>query len=175
MDEPPRRPAVGLAAIIVRDGKVLLGKRRGSHSAGVWSTPGGHLEWDEDFETCVAREVLEETGLEINTCEQFWFSNNVLPADDRHYVTLYFQCEVLGGEPQTLEPDKCEGWQWFDLDDLPEPLWPGMYEPFGKLASEQQHNQAESDWALLTAILAVSAGMLVITPFILWLYGYMSM
>ena len=58
-------PQVGVGVLILRDGKVLLGRRKGSHGAGCWSAPGGHLEFGETLEDCAAREVLEETGLKI--------------------------------------------------------------------------------------------------------------
>ena len=58
-------PKVGVGVIVVRDGKVLLGKRRGAHGEGSWSFPGGHLEFNELLEICAKREAKEETGLEI--------------------------------------------------------------------------------------------------------------
>jgi 8-oxo-dGTP diphosphatase len=124
---------VGTAAVIVRDNKVLLGKRRGSHAANVWALPGGHLEWGEEFEECVAREVLEETGLVCTKVLQSTFSNNILPKDDKHYVTLYFICEVNPGEPEVLEPNKCAGWRWFALDELPADIWPGLDKTLGRM------------------------------------------
>ena len=60
-----QKPKVGLGVCIVKDNKVLLGKRKGSHGAGTWSFPGGHLEFQETWEKCAKREVLEETGLKI--------------------------------------------------------------------------------------------------------------
>ena len=53
---------VGVGVIIVRDGNVLLGERAGSHGAGTWALPGGHLEFGETVADCARREVLEETG-----------------------------------------------------------------------------------------------------------------
>lgn len=126
-------PAVGTSAVIVRDGKVLLGRRRGSHAAGVWSTPGGHLEHGESFIDCVRREVAEETGLTVLSCTDFAFANNILEDESKHYVTLYFLCEVAPGEPMLLEPDKCEGWQWLDIDHIDGAIWPGMHLVFDRL------------------------------------------
>ena len=59
------RPKVGLGVMVVKDGKVLLGKRKGSHGQGEYAWPGGHMEYMESFEECAKREVKEETGIEI--------------------------------------------------------------------------------------------------------------
>lgn len=59
-------PQVGVGVLILRDGKVLLGRRKGSHGAGCWSAPGGHLEFGEAVEDCALREALEETGLALS-------------------------------------------------------------------------------------------------------------
>jgi len=59
------RPGVGVGVIIVKDNKVLLGKRKNAHGEGDWAFPGGHLEMNETWEDCVKREVMEETGIEI--------------------------------------------------------------------------------------------------------------
>lgn len=119
-------PGVGTSAIIIRDGRILLGLRRGSHAAGVWATPGGHLEHGESFEECVYNEVWEETGLVVTSSRKLDFTNNILPTDGKHYVTLYFVCDIAPGEPKLKEPDKCEQWAWFPLTALPPNLWQGM-------------------------------------------------
>ncbi|RLC15632.1 MAG: DNA mismatch repair protein MutT, partial [Deltaproteobacteria bacterium] len=55
------RPLIGVAAIVIKDKKVLLGKRKNAHGAGTWAFPGGHLEYKESIEECAKREVFEET------------------------------------------------------------------------------------------------------------------
>jgi 8-oxo-dGTP diphosphatase len=121
-------PRVGVSALIFRDGQLLLGRRRGSHGAGLWSTPGGHLEWEEDPVDAVRREVGEETALTVLGMEKITFTNDVMPEWNKHYITLYYHCQTSDNPVQTLEPDKCEGWHWFALDSLPSPLWPGLEE-----------------------------------------------
>ncbi len=64
-DERSPRPLVGVGVLIVRDGLVLLGKRRHVHGEGDWSPPGGHLEFGETPEECAVREAHEETGLHV--------------------------------------------------------------------------------------------------------------
>ena len=53
-------PKVGVGVAVVKDGKVLLGKRKNAHGEGTWSFPGGHLEYKESWEDCAIRETLEE-------------------------------------------------------------------------------------------------------------------
>jgi 8-oxo-dGTP diphosphatase len=121
MHEQPR-PLVGICVVVVRQGKILLGKRRGSHGAGEYATPGGHLEHLESFAQCTALEVMEETGLQIGPL-RFLRALNSTRYAPKHYVDLAFAAEWRGGEPEVREPDKVERWDWYDPDDLPSPLF----------------------------------------------------
>lgn len=114
---------VGVAAVILREGRVLLGERIGSHGAYTWATPGGHLEWGESIEECAQRETFEETGLVVDTFKKLSFTNDVFEQEDKHYVTLFVVACCSSGKPQVAEPDKCKQWKWFELDKLPEPLF----------------------------------------------------
>ena len=114
---------VGVAVVIIRDGKILLGERIGSHGANTWATPGGHLEMGEEIEACAIRETLEETGLEVSEVSPLGFSNDVFNSLNKHYLTLYVVAQGVEGEPEIMEPNKCLAWQWFGLDELPEPLF----------------------------------------------------
>ena len=114
---------VGVAAVILREGRVLLGERIGSHGAHTWATPGGHLELGESIEECAKRETLEETGLSVDSFTKLGFTNDVFEKEGKHYVTLFVVASCSSGEPEVKEPDKCKQWQWFELDQLPEPLF----------------------------------------------------
>jgi 8-oxo-dGTP diphosphatase len=116
------RPRVGIGVLVMKDGKVLLGKRRGAHGAGEYASPGGHLEHLEGFEACVRREVREETGLEVGP-PRLLRVMNVTQYAPRHYVDLSFVADWVSGEPEVREPDKVERWAWFALDALPSPLF----------------------------------------------------
>lgn len=121
-DQPETKPRVGLGVMILKDGKVLLGKRKGAHGAGDWSFPGGHLEYMEGFEECVRRETKEECGIEIKDI-RFLCVGNLKIYAPRHYIHVGFSAEWKEGEPKIMEPDKCEGWEWFSLSELPKPLF----------------------------------------------------
>lgn len=114
-------PRVGVGVIVLRRGMVLLGLRKGSHGAGTWALPGGHLEFGESIEQCAAREVREETGLEIQGVSQGTYSNDLF--EGKHYVTLFVVAHSEAGEPSVLEPEKCSEWGWFRWSELPEPLF----------------------------------------------------
>jgi 8-oxo-dGTP diphosphatase len=119
----PNHVRVGLAVYIInKEGKVLLGKRKGSHAAGDWATPGGHLEVGENWEQCAQREIKEETGIEIKNIRLGTVTNDIFEKSGKHYITLNMLAEYVSGEPRVLEPEKCEKWEWFDWDDLPSPL-----------------------------------------------------
>lgn len=117
-----KRPQVGVGVVVVRDGRVMLGKRKGAHGAGDWSFAGGHLELGESVEECAKRELEEESGLIASSVTLGPWTEDVIE-NDKHYVTLFVIVNAFEGEPQLLEPNKCEGWHWFEWDELPSPLF----------------------------------------------------
>ncbi len=124
---------VGVAVVIVREGRVLLGERTGAHGAGTWALPGGQMEVGESIEDCARREVLEETGLALKSIEQYGFSNDILEDEQMHCVTLYVTASCPEGEAENREPNYCKQWRWFDSKRLPEPL----FQPLATLLSEK--------------------------------------
>jgi 8-oxo-dGTP diphosphatase len=114
-------PGIGVAVIIIKDNRVLLGKRKNSHGEGTWAFPGGHLEWNESIESCATREVWEETGIHIQNIRFETFTNDIFQQEEKHYVTLFVRAEYESGELELKEPDKCEQWSWFEWDKLPAP------------------------------------------------------
>lgn len=108
--------------MILKEGKVLLGKRKGSHGEGEYAFPGGHLEYMESFEDCAKREISEECGINVKNI-QFQFLANVTKYVPKHYVHIGLLADWSDGEPKVLEPDKLESWNWYELDNLPQPLF----------------------------------------------------
>jgi 8-oxo-dGTP diphosphatase len=119
---PHNQPQVGVGVMIFKDGLVLLGQRKGSHGAGEYAFPGGHLEYLESFEQCAQRETLEECGVTI--CHvRFQFVANVQTYAPRHYVHVGLLADWHSGAPALLEPEASGAWDWYALDNLPHPLF----------------------------------------------------
>lgn len=97
----PPRPIVGVGGAIVRDGRVVLIKRRYEPLAGQWSLPGGTLELGETLEAAVTREMLEETGLQVEVGPVVDVFDRILfDPDERvryHFVLIDYLCRPVGG------------------------------------------------------------------------------
>ena len=118
-------PKVGLALIILKEDKVLLGKRNGSHGNGAWAFPGGHVEKNETFVDCAYRENNKETGLKIKLIEDspvIW-TNDIFKEEGKHYHTFFMKAKYVSGKPKIIESNKCEEWKWFKWNNLPYPLF----------------------------------------------------
>ncbi len=117
------RPRVGIGVFVWRDGKFLMGRRRGSHGHDTWSVPGGHLEFSESWEACAKREVKEETGMDITNIQFFAATNDYFKDDSKHYITIWVKSDWQKNEPSLTEPDKWVDHKWVDFKNLPEPLF----------------------------------------------------
>jgi len=99
--EYPDRPFVGVGAVIVEGGRVLLVKRRFEPLAGQWSLPGGAVDVGETLEACVIREMREETGLDVMPGPVIEVFDRIThDADGRvqyHYVLVDYVCRPVGG------------------------------------------------------------------------------
>lgn len=116
----PARPIVGVGAVIIADGRVLLVVRGQPPLQGQWSLPGGAVEVGETLVAALQREVLEETGLVVSVGEVVEVLDRIhMDADGRveyHYVLIDYVCGVVGGrlDAQTDAADA----RWVALDAL---------------------------------------------------------
>jgi mutator protein MutT len=98
----PDRPFVGVGAVIVQDGQVLIVKRKFEPLAGQWSLPGGGVELGETLEDSIVREMLEETGLDIEVGPVIEVFDRITRDDDGtvryHFVLVDYLCWPVGGE-----------------------------------------------------------------------------
>jgi 8-oxo-dGTP diphosphatase len=137
-----KKVGVGFGVMLLKDGKVLLGRRHDdpekASSAlggqGTWTMPGGKLHFGESFEEGATREVMEETGIKLKSLKVICINNDITA--DAHFVTVGILCEDFEGDPKVLEPDEIVEWNWFELDRLPSPL----YFPSAKVLKNYKEN-----------------------------------
>ncbi len=121
-----QNPTVGVMGILIRDGKVLLGKRRRGNFKGQWCFPGGHVEWDEDVYEAARREFVEETGLNINITavytvlsdygsihEQFRRLHNL----EQQNAIIWFLVKEIDGK--LVAGDDIEEVEFFSFSEVP--------------------------------------------------------
>jgi 8-oxo-dGTP diphosphatase len=108
--EYPDRPVVGVGGVVIDGGRALLIRRASEPLRGHWSIPGGTLELGESLQAGVARELLEETGLEVRVLEVIEVFDRIFPGEAPveaipaggprfHYVIVDYLCERISGEP----------------------------------------------------------------------------
>ncbi len=118
--EYPVQPIVGVGAVVVRDGKVLLIKRGHEPRKGEWSLPGGIVELGEGLLEALRREVREETSLEISVGPHIeTFDRIHRDAEGRvryHFVIVDYLCTSTDGEP--IAATDAEAVAWASADDL---------------------------------------------------------
>ena len=109
--EFPKRPVVGVGGVVIEAGRALLIRRGSEPLRGHWSIPGGTLELGESLKEGVARELLEETGLEVRVLDLIEVFDRVYrdePQSDSvrtsaprfHFVIVDYLCERISGEPR---------------------------------------------------------------------------
>jgi len=117
----PQRPVVGIGAVILDGERVVLVKRGHAPLKGEWSLPGGAVELGESLEQAVAREVLEETGLEVIVGPVVELFERIDTTSDGrceyHYVIVDYACRQGGGT--LVHGSDADDARWVEISALP--------------------------------------------------------
>jgi mutator protein MutT len=111
--EFPEKPLMGVGAVVVNEGRVLLVRRGTEPMKGHWSLPGGLVELGESLQAAVVREVLEETGLKVEVVELTELLDRIYREGERiryHYVIADYLCRVAGGQLQAASDAEAVRW-----------------------------------------------------------------
>jgi 8-oxo-dGTP diphosphatase len=118
--EYPQQPLVGVGAIIIEDGRVLLIKRGKAPLLGEWSIPGGMLELGEPLRQGAEREALEETSLVVRATDLLGVFDRIVPDQNKrtlyHYVLIDFLCERISGD--VLAAADASDARWFTDNEV---------------------------------------------------------
>lgn len=129
-------PIVGVAAIIRKNGEILLGRRAANASyPGLWCIPCGYVEYDEDVRDAVKREFLEETGLIIDTGQVYAVLSN-FHNSEVHTIGIWFEAKVASGA--ICPGDDLDQVAYFALDDVPQLAFPTDVQVLNMLLEDQQ-------------------------------------
>ncbi len=119
-----QKPGVGVAAVIFKGGKILLGEDLTKGVNPVYGVPGGHWESGESLSDAIKREVLEEAGIEIQNLQLISVYEFFRQDKNKSYVTIGFQANYKSGELKDESRHTRKNWEWFDLNSLPTNLFP---------------------------------------------------
>ncbi len=127
--EEKKKIGAGFGVMILKHGKILLGKRHDDpekassqlNGAGKWTMPGGKLNFGETFEEGAAREVFEETGIKLKDVKVICVNQDII--ETAHFITIGLFAKEFEGEPKIMEPEEITEWRWFDLKELPTPMY----------------------------------------------------
>jgi len=119
------RPIVGVGVALVDDGEILLIRRGRDPGRGLWAVPGGKIHHGETMKEAARREMLEETGLEVEVGDVVWVGEYI--EGDDHLVLIDFAGSVIGGELRAA--DDADEARWVPLDEAGSyPLTLTMYD-----------------------------------------------
>ena len=119
------RPKVGVGLLVIKNGThVLLAQRKGKHGANEYGGLGGHMENGESAHETIMREMHEEAGSELKITKPRIISiTNVRKYSPKHFIDIGMTADWISGEPVLVEPEKFVSWDWYPLNNLPEPLF----------------------------------------------------
>lgn len=116
------RVAASVTGVVLRGNKILLVKRLRDPFRGTWMFPSGFVDFGEHPEEALARELMEETGLVLDSAELLGiFQSPDDPRELGHFVFFYL-AHVKFGDVRT-DPHENEAIDWFDIHDVPEIAW----------------------------------------------------
>lgn len=119
-----RRPTLVTAAVIIKEGKILIAQRLpdSRFEPNKWEFPGGKVDFGEHPEEALKRELQEELGIDIEVGALYHLASHVYfrKGLDRHVVILFYLCKIINGTPAPLD---CQDLIWTSRNELPDHIF----------------------------------------------------
>jgi len=125
MNRQNKQVRVGCGALIINEKDETLLIKRGTkakNQSGIWSQPGGAIDFGETVEHAIKREIDEELDVTVKLIKYLCYTNQILNKESQHWVTISYLAEIIKGEPKNLEAHKHDDMRWFPVDKLPSKL-----------------------------------------------------
>lgn len=140
----PAHPLVGVGAVLVRNGEILLAKRGAEPGRGKWSIPGGLVELGEEVRDAVVREVMEECNLEVEVGQLIDVVDNIVRDEKEqlkyHFVVLDFFVRLKGGNLKAT--DDALRLEWVPLEKVEEYDLTKMFHAFFERNRQKLENSS---------------------------------
>ncbi len=114
---PQEKPALAVACLLFNQGRILLSQRPKTPQQNSWQCPGGFVQMNESLEAAGKRILQQKLAVSLKLSSTCFYSNNIFKTEQQHTFTLYLSASC----PASLI--KSEKWQWFALEQLPQPLF----------------------------------------------------
>lgn len=109
--------------LLEKEGKILLSRRYNTgFEDGNYGLIAGHLDGDESVKTAMVREALEEADLTVNLedLRVVHVLHRRTGRIENERIDIFLTTEKWSGEPEVMEPDRCDDLNWFPINQLPE-------------------------------------------------------
>ena len=134
-----RQQSIGTAIIVINKQKqILLGKRINCVKSGFFGLPGGKLDKGEMVLNSAIRELNEETNLSAKKIKCLTTVKEWQDDQGCDFVHFVFLCNEWVGKVKLMEPDRCESWKWFNVNEIPKKILPAHLAGIKSLISESK-------------------------------------
>jgi 8-oxo-dGTP diphosphatase len=113
MEKKNERPNIGVATVVVKNGKILIGEDTRKGDA-VYGVPGGHWESGETLKECAKREVLEESGIVCENIKLISVYDFYREDKGKSYVTIGMSADYISGNLADLKEEGRLNWNWYE-------------------------------------------------------------